>query len=36
MKDNNSIRKQIYYVVNIFNNNGHIAHCRTDLLPHRG
>ena len=36
VKDNNSIRKQIYYVVNIFNYSGHIARCGISLFPYCG
>jgi len=30
--DNLFITKTIYYVVNIFNHSGHIAHCRVGLF----
>lgn len=36
VKDNISIRKQIYYVVNVFSNSGYIAYCGIGLFPHCG
>lgn len=36
VKDNNSIRKYIYYVVNVFSNSGYIAYCGIGLFPHCG
>ena len=34
VKDNNSIRKYIYYVVNIFSNSDYIAYCGIGLFPY--